>query len=144
MSHVPHTTHTNTTTTGVPVHTTGHTTTTTTTHTTGAHPVAHTTPGVVHTGPVAHTGPVNGPASIAVPIVGDSHKNVVTGSNIAPGVQQAGGPLGGGILLGGQCECLRNGGTCKHGAGQCNCRGCVTPDTTVNPGVNVGVSTGQI
>ena len=54
-----------------------------------------------------------------------------------------GGPLGGSVVLGGQCECLRNGGTCGHGAGQCSCRGCTTAATSINPGINIGVSTHQ-
>jgi len=47
------------------------------------------------------------------------------------------------VVLGGQCECLRNGGSCEHGDGQCVCRGCTTRATTVNPGVNIGISTTQ-
>jgi len=54
-----------------------------------------------------------------------------------------GGPLGGSVVLGGQCECLRNGGKCGHGVGQCSCRGCTTAATSINPGINVGVSTHQ-
>jgi len=46
-------------------------------------------------------------------------------------------------VLGGQCECTRNGGVCSHGAGQCVCRGCTTRATTVNPGINIGISTNQ-
>lgn len=44
---------------------------------------------------------------------------------------------------GGQCECLANGGACSHGAGRCVCRGCTAQATTVNPGINIGVSTAQ-
>ena len=54
-----------------------------------------------------------------------------------------GGPLGGSVVLGGQCECTRNGGTCGHGAGMCSCRGCTTAATSLNPGINIGVSTHQ-
>jgi len=92
-----------------------------------------------------------------IPVVGDSYQNRITGmageAGPAPranaGPLHAGatgapvgvsGPLGGAVVLGGQCECLMNGGTCSHGAGQCKCRGCATPATTVNPGQNVGIS----
>lgn len=92
-----------------------------------------------------------------IPVVGDSHQNRIVGMagaagpaprvNAGPlhsGVSGApvgvGGSLGGAVVLGGQCECLMNGGTCSHGAGQCKCRGCATPATTVNPGQNIGVS----
>ena len=92
-----------------------------------------------------------------IPVVGNSHQNRITGLpqetgpaprvNAGPLHTTAGGapvgvsgPLGGAVVLGGQCECLLNGGTCKHGAGQCRCRGCATPATTVNPGQNIGVS----
>ena len=54
-----------------------------------------------------------------------------------------GGPMGGSVVMGGQCECTRNGGTCGHGAGQCSCRGCTTAATSINPGINIGVSTHQ-
>ena len=92
-----------------------------------------------------------------IPVVGNSHQNRIVGmagetgpaprANAGPLHASAGGapvgvsgPLGGAVVLGGQCECLMNGGTCSHGAGQCRCRGCATPATTVNPGQNVGVS----
>jgi len=54
-----------------------------------------------------------------------------------------GGAFGSGVVLGGQCECVRNSGSCEHGAGKCICRGCTTRATTVNPGVNLGMSTTQ-
>jgi len=95
----------------------------------------------------------------AVPIVGDSHQNRISGVANTPGVVGApgapgsgdglvvnnglGGPLGGSVVLGGQCECTMNGGSCQHGAGKCMCRGCTTRATTVNPGINIGVSTTQ-
>jgi len=108
----------------------------------------------------------------AVEVVGNSYQNRVSGvpNNPtvplqAPGTMGVGGPsstvggahngdglvvdnslggvFGSGVVLGGQCECLRNGGTCEHGAGQCVCRGCTTRATTVNPGVNIGISTTQ-
>lgn len=98
-----------------------------------------------------------------VPVVGDSYQHRITGAPTPvgpimpanagplhstttsatgglPAVAGQSGPLGGGVVLGGQCECLRNGGTCSHGIGQCNCRGCSTGATTVNPGLNVGVA----
>jgi len=92
-----------------------------------------------------------------IPVVGNSHQNRIVGMAGAPGPVPrtsagplhagatgapvgVGGPLGGAVVLGGQCECLMNGGTCSHGAGQCRCRGCATPATTVNPGQNVGIS----
>jgi len=101
-------------------------------------------------------------AGAAVPIVG-GHENVRTGVNniptAGPQIQNTipnaanrdglvvndglGGPLGGAVVLGGQCECLANGGACKHGAGACVCRGCTAQSTTVNPGINIGVSTAQ-
>jgi len=96
------------------------------------------------------------PTNTAVPIVGNSYQNRVSGVAGAPGVVGApgsgdglavgssiGGPLGGSVVLGGQCECTMNGGTCSHGAGKCVCRGCTTRATTVNPGINIGVSTTQ-
>jgi len=102
------------------------------------------------------------PAGNAVPVVG-GHQNVITGVNNVPtaGPQMQntvpnaanrdglvvndglGGPLGGAVILGGQCECLANGGACSHGAGKCVCRGCTSQATTVNPGINIGVSTAQ-
>lgn len=102
------------------------------------------------------------PAGSAVPVVG-GQQNVITGVNNVPtaGAQMQntlpnaanrdglvvndgiGGPLGGAVILGGQCECLANGGACSHGAGQCVCRGCTSQATTVNPGINIGVSTAQ-
>jgi len=54
-----------------------------------------------------------------------------------------GGARGGAAILGGQCECTMNGGHCAHGAGNCVCRGCTTKATTINPGINIGVSTTQ-
>lgn len=109
------------------------------------------------TGTAAHL-----PAGTAVPIVG-GHENIRTGVNNVPtaGPQfqntvpnaanrdglvvndGLGGPLGGAVVLGGQCECLANGGACSHGAGRCVCRGCTSQSTTVNPGINIGVSTAQ-
>jgi len=105
----------------------------------------------------------------AVPVVGDSYQNRMSGIATNPGAagpglmtgppqhtvagsgngdglvvnNGLGGPLGGSVVLGGQCECTRNGGSCQHGAGKCICRGCTTRATTVNPGINVGVSTSQ-
>jgi hypothetical protein len=58
-------------------------------------------------------------------------------------VSGLGGPLGGSVVLGGQCECTRNNGVCSHGAGKCMCRGCTAAATTINPGINIGVSTTQ-
>jgi hypothetical protein len=99
-----------------------------------------------------------------VPVVGTSYQNRIAAVPGAAGpapaanagplhtqqsgdglavVSGIGGPLGGSVVLGGQCECLRNGGTCSHGAGKCLCRGCTTAATTVNPGINIGVSTTQ-
>jgi len=96
-----------------------------------------------------------------IPVVGNSHQNRIAGAPMTMGPAPAGnagplhtapgasgftapvgvsGPLGGGVVLGGQCECLRNGGTCAHPAGQCLCRGCSTASTVVNPGMNIGVS----
>jgi len=46
-------------------------------------------------------------------------------------------------VLGGQCECTMNGGSCNHGQGKCICRGCTTRATTVHPGINLGMSTTQ-
>lgn len=54
-----------------------------------------------------------------------------------------GGARGGAAVLGAQCECTMNGGQCQHGAGACVCRGCTTKATTINPGINIGVSTTQ-
>lgn len=113
-----HTTHSTT----VPVATTH------TTHTTTTVPVA-TTHKVVQpavTQPVAHH---------TIPS-GANGDGLMVNSNL-------GGPLGGTVVLGGQCECLRNGGKCSHGAGQCTCRGCTTAATSINPGINIGVSTHQ-
>ena len=81
-------------------------------------------PGAVGPVPAANAGPL--------------HTQAAPGA--LPAVAGQAGSLGGAVVLGGQCECLRNGGTCAHGAGQCKCRGCSTGATTVNPGVNVGVS----
>ena len=98
----------------------GATTTTTTTATQQAVPaVAPMGSQVHHTLPSGATG-----------------DGLVLGSNI-------GGPLGGSVVMGGQCECTRNGGVCSHKAGQCTCRGCTTAATSVNPGINIGVSTHQ-
>lgn len=102
------------------------------------------------------------PAGAAVPVIG-GHENLRTGVNnvptAGPQIQNTvpnaanrdglvvndglGGPLGGAVVLGGQCECLASGGACKHGAGACVCRGCTSQSTTVNPGINIGVSTAQ-
>ena len=68
------------------------------------------------------------------------------GQNNADGLAVAsnlGSSLAGAVVLGGQCECTQNGGVCKHGAGQCMCRGCTTAATSLNPGINIGVSTHQ-
>jgi len=103
----------------------------------------------------------NGYPSNAVPIIGNTHQNRVSGVATVPGVAGGmmpgnvgsgdglvvnnglGGPLGGSVVMGGQCECTMNGGSCQHGAGKCVCRGCTTRATTINPGINVGVSTTQ-
>jgi len=110
-------------------------------------------------------------AASAVPVVGDSYQSRVSGvpnnsnmnyipGNSMPGSIQPtvsgynnnnglvvdnsiGGALGSAVVLGGQCECTRNGGVCEHGDGKCICRGCTTRATTVNPGINVGISTNQ-
>jgi len=134
--------------------------------TTGANETVGTD-GLVKTGNYV-TGLENHPTNpTPVPVVGDSYQNRVTGVSGAQGpaprenagplhtqaganngnglavVSGIGGPLGGSVVLGGQCECTRNGGTCQHGAGNCICRGCTTAATTVNPGINIGVSTTQ-
>lgn len=95
-----------------------------------------------------------------IPVVGNSHQNRIAGAPMTTGPAPAvnagnlhttagtggpamagvSGPLGGGIVLGGQCECMRNGGACAHPSGQCPCRGCSTASTVVNPGMNLGVS----
>lgn len=80
----------------------------------------------------------------AVPVAA-AHHTIPSGAN-GDGLLVAsnlGGPLGGSVVLGGQCECTRNGGKCGHGAGQCSCRGCTTAATSINPGINIGVSTHQ-
>ena len=83
-------------------------------------------------------------AQQAAPVVAAKHTlpSGQTGDGLVV-ASNLGGPLGGTIVLGGQCECLRNGGTCGHGAGQCTCRGCTTAATSINPGINIGVSTHQ-
>jgi len=94
--------------------------TTTTTTSTAAHPHTHST---ATTAPVTHTQ------------AGNQNSD---GLALVSGL---GGPLGGSVVLGGQCECTRNGGVCSHGAGKCMCRGCTAAATTINPGINIGVST---
>ena len=78
-----------------------------------------------------------------IPVIGSSHQNRIAGApqQVGP-VPQAGagplhttggpvpaaaagqsGPLGGGVVLGGQCECMRNGGTCPAPGGAVQVQG---------------------
>jgi len=98
-----------------------------------------------------------------VPVVGNSYQNRMAGGSMQPGVGVAGqgmathtvagtrsgdglvvdNTMGEATVLGGQCECTMNGGSCSHGQGKCICRGCTTRATTVHPGINIGMSTTQ-